>query len=241
MSVELNKELYSNLREALHSVISGWIEEVDTDAKEVIYENWSEDEYRTFKQSYNYDGQKATLVGEPVEVVVKRSVEVVTNTPPTVEQAVEKALHPVMALLNKVLGKKEAPIEAGIPIIKQLDEEQMIAIEPLYITFGEIDGHGDALASQEEVYKMVESFNQAIVDGNLKSNYDHGEFCTDFVSLKAWVNECECYIGDELVPEGQPLVKTQFLNVDKWNERKANTLKGVSIQALADIEVVESE
>lgn len=240
MSQELNKELYSNIREALSGLTGGWISEVDTDSMEVIFEKW-DDGYKYYKQSYTYDGQKAAVTGTPVEVVIKRSVEVVTNTSTELEKAVQKETGPILALLNKFLGKQEAPIAKGIPIVKQLDEEEMIAIEPLYINFGEIDGHGDTLESQEEVYKMVESFNQAITDGNLGSNYDHGESCDDFVALKAWVNECECYIGDELVPEGQPLVKTQFSNVEKWEERKSGELKGVSIQALAEIEVVDNE
>lgn len=237
MKIELRKELYRNLSAQLEEVVSGWVIDVDTDSKEVIFESWVEDgEYKKFKQTYTYDGQKATLTGVPVEVIIKRTVEEVKET--EVEKAVNKTLNPFVSLLKKLTFSED---KKQIPIIKQLDEEQMIAIEPLYITFGEIDGHGDTIESLEEVYKMVESFNQAIADGNLKSNYDHGEFCEDFVSLKAWVNECDCYIGDELVPEGQPLVKTQFSNIEKWNERKNNVLKGVSIQALAEIEVVDNE
>lgn len=230
---ELNKELYSNLREALGKVISGWIEQIDTDENFVVYEAWDgETKYRTYKVGYTYDGRVANLSGDPEEVVVKMAVE------PVKDSAVMKTLRALSAKVDS-LFKSAEPEKKQVPVIKQLDDEEMVAIEPLYLSFGEIDGHGDTLESKEEVYKMVASLNQAIADGNLKSNYDHGQPVEDFTTVKAWVNECECYIGDTLVPEGQPIVKTKFTDPVKWEERKSGKIMGVSIQALADIEEVE--
>ena len=253
-AVKLNKELYSNLREAVYKIISGWIVELDSDNGFVVYEGWDAEtgSYKDYKVSYAYDGQVATLTGEPVEVVVKNVVEEVSQDSSI--QKMFKSLKDDFIELKKSVAlsttnftslanptsKEAAPVEV-MPIIKQLDDEEMIAIEPLYISFGEVDGHGDALESQEEVYKMVDSFNQSISDGHLKYNYDHGEFCEDFVAVKAWVNEVDCHIGDTFVPEGQPIVKTQFLDKDKWEERKAGDVKGVSIQASAICIEVEDE
>mgnify|MGYP003649015455 CR=1 FL=1 len=245
----INKELYSNLREALNKVVSGYILDLDEATNTVLYEQWNWDEetdrstYLEFRSSYTYDGAVAVLTGEPERVVIKKVVEVVVETD---EGVIAKALKAmtlaVTNLTNHALPtqREAAPVES-IPVIKQLNDEEMIAIEPLYIHAGEIDGHGDAYVAPEEVYKMVDSFNQAIADGNLKANFDRGEFCVDFEATKAWVNEVDCYIGDTLVPEGQPLVKTLFKDPVKWQERKDGIIKGVSIQATAVIIEVEDE
>lgn len=251
--VRLNKELYSNLRDALNKASStGYILDIDEDANSVIFEKWEWDEeeeagnYFTFKSTYTYDGTVATLTGEPTQVVIKKEVVEVAKKENMLAKSLREMKESLELTIHNTLSnfgattKDAAPVES-IPVIKQLDDEEMIAIEPLYIGRDEIDGHGDGYATQEEVYKMVDSFNQAIADGNLKSNFDHGDFCEDFVAVKAWVNEVDCYIGDTLVPEGQPIVKTQFLDKDKWEARKAGDIKGVSIQASAICIEVEDE
>lgn len=245
MSTRLNKELYSNLRSAVNDALErGWITEIDTDSNEAIFEQWDSDHdcYNYFKQAFNYDGQKAEFVGEPVEVVIKTSIEIVKSKEDRLVDKVLKAIASNFSGSAKVSVDKE-----GAPVLKQLEDEQMIAIEPLYIAPDEIDGHGDTM-SLEEIYKMVDSFNAANDSGSLLSNYDHeadaeGNLIatSDFKVLKAWVSECDCYIGEHFIPEGQPLVKTQFTDADKWAERKSGELKGVSIGAKATCIEVEDE
>ena len=133
----------------------------------------------------------------------------------------------------------------NLPVIKQFEEEQMIAVEPLYIapfeTTGDIDGHDDIMY-EPEIRKMVDSFNSNLEKGNLGTKESHKKDVEYFTIEKAWVNECDCYIGEHFVPEGQPLVKTKFHDKDKWEERKSGELTGVSIGASAkSVEYIEIE
>lgn len=118
--------------------------------------------------------------------------------------------------------------DESIPIIKKFEDEKMEAIEILYCKPMEADAHDEGM-TEEEIRKMVSNFNQNI--DKIKGNIGHIVNIDGFKPLKAWVNECDCYIGDEFVPEGMPLVKTKFTDVDLWEKRKAGLLKGVSIGA----------
>ena len=72
----------------------------------------------------------------------------------------------------------------------------------------EIDGHGDAFATPEEVYKMVDNFNEALKDGYVTANKFTKESTDEFKILKAWVNECDCMIGENLVKKVNQLLKS---------------------------------
>lgn len=126
---------------------------------------------------------------------------------------------------------KESLIE-----ITKFSEEQMIAIEPLYCKPMESDAHDQGM-TEEEIRKMVDNINTNI--SKISGNIGH-VFNTDgFYFVKAWVNECECMIGSEFVPEGQPIIKVQFTDETLWSMRKTGQLQGLSIGALGVI--VENE
>lgn len=126
---------------------------------------------------------------------------------------------------------KESLIE-----ITKFNEEQMIAIEPLYCKPMESDAHDQGM-TEEEIRKMVDNINTNI--NKISGNIGH-VFNTDgFYFVKAWVNECECMIGSEFVPEGQPIIKVQFTDETLWSMRKTGQLQGLSIGALGVI--VENE
>lgn len=126
---------------------------------------------------------------------------------------------------------KESLIE-----ITKFNEEQMIAIEPLYCKPMESDAHDQGM-TEEEIRKMVDNINTNI--HKISGNIGH-VFNTDgFYFVKAWVNECECMIGSEFVPEGQPIIKVQFTDETLWSMRKTGQLQGLSIGALGII--VENE
>lgn len=126
---------------------------------------------------------------------------------------------------------KESLIE-----ITKFNEEQMIAIEPLYCKPMDSDAHDQGM-TEEEIRKMVDNINTNI--HKISGNIGH-VFNTDgFYFVKAWVNECECMIGSEFVPEGQPIIKVQFTDEIIWSMRKTGQLQGLSIGALGVI--VENE
>lgn len=118
-------------------------------------------------------------------------------------------------------------------VIKQFNEEEMIAIEPLYIAVGEIDGQSDTISSMEEMESLVKSFNEANESGILQTSLFHNHKTKAFSVVKAWVNPVECFIGDNLVKEGQPIAKIQFNNKKAWELRKSGVLMGLSIGARA--------
>lgn len=128
---------------------------------------------------------------------------------------------------------------SSVEIVKQLEEEEMIAIEPLYINVGEADGHEDGI-SDEELDKLIDNFNKNI--DNIKGNIHHAYMTEGFKPVKAYRMPLDVYIGDPSEPtslikieEGQPVVKVQFakdeVGMNLWKNRKGNILRGVSIGA----------
>lgn len=164
-----------------------------------------------------------------------------------VSDPVEKSLDEdsiVNKLFNKILPHfggsaqdKKVELE-NLPVVKQLDEEEMVAIEPLYVMPEEEDGHGETM-TEIELRKMVDNMNKAIQEKRLKGNLFHKQMTDGFSAVKAWINECDCYIGETFVPEGQPIVKTKFHDKKLWELRKSGELKGVSIGARGKYREVE--
>lgn len=129
--------------------------------------------------------------------------------------------------------------EDSVNIVKQFDEEAMIAIEPLYINVGDSDAHGDGI-TDEDLDKLIDNFNTNIA--NIKGNIHHAAMTDGFYPVKAYRLPMDVYIGDPndkesmtKICEGQPIVKVQFRDTDigrkLWEKRKSGTLRGVSIGA----------
>lgn len=115
-----------------------------------------------------------------------------------------------------------------LPVVKKFEDEKMESIEVLYCAPMEADAHGEAM-TEEEIRKMVDNFNTNI--HNIKGNFGHAINTDQFSPVRAWVNECDCMIGDELVPEGLPLVKLKFHDPELFQKRKDGVFKGISIGA----------
>ena len=114
----------------------------------------------------------------------------------------------------------------------------MIAVEPLYIAPGTVDGQLETIDA-EGVEDLVKSVNDGIASKELKANYFHKVWTEDFHFLKSWVNPCDCIIGDTEVPAGMPLIEVQYVSKAAWEKRKSGELMGLSIEGTADIEVLE--
>ena len=145
----------------------------------------------------------------------------------------EELIKKIAVLLESSIGE----ISTSLPVIKQFNDEEMVAIEWLY-PVEQDDAHGERM-SQEEVRKMIDSLNKSLKDGKLKFSINHSIYTDLWCIEKAWINECDCYIGETFIPEGWPLVKTRFFNKALWESRKSGALMGLSIGARAFREEVE--
>lgn len=179
-----------------------------------------------FKDAYTYDGPLVTLAGEPVEVVATTEYVEVTKEKKEDTSKLDK----VLGILEKFIGDSKNT-ESNV-VIKQFDDEEMIAIEPLYAAPDTADNDDEGM-TLDTIKGMVESANAAIQEGRLQSKYFHKEVTSDFHFLEAWVNPCDCYIGESFVPEGQPIMKVKFDSEEAWEARKQGELRGLSIGAKA--------
>lgn len=131
------------------------------------------------------------------------------------------------SLINKHFGGG-----TNLQQITKFNEEQMVAIEPLYCKPLDADLHEEGM-TEEEIRKMVDNINANI--DKISGNIGHALNTEGFHFVKAWVNECECVIGEEVVPEGQPIIKVQFTDDNLWELRKSGKLCGLSIGALGSV------
>ncbi len=125
------------------------------------------------------------------------------------------------------------------PIIKQFNDEEMIAIEPLYCSVGEVDLHGDFIETEGDMREFISAINKANSEGVLQSSLFHSHKTDAFKLLKAWMNECDCSINGVIVKKGTPLAEIQFTSKSAWEARKNGKLLGLSIGARASVEDVE--
>lgn len=222
-----NRDKMEILSAKVRGSTNGWT--LDFDDSFVYYETWVDGEgYKSYRDAYTYTGTSAELNGSPEEVVRTTEYKVVDDL------STEKGL---LSFLKKNFGGTNNEKA----VIKQFQDEEMIAIEKLYIHPEDVDGVGDTI-SLEDTIGMVNSLNKAIESGTLQSGLFHGHKTEAFSVMKAWVAEVDCTIGETEIREGQPLIKVQFHNDKAWELRKAGTLTGISIGARAtEIEELEDE
>lgn len=114
-------------------------------------------------------------------------------------------------------------------VFKSTDDELMEAVEVVYVP-NTLDVHNQWM-SPKTVRKACESFNKSLEDGVVKPNLFHAMETEAFSIMKSWINECECYIGDQFVPEGTWIAKLKYHDQELWELKKAGDLQGVSISA----------
>lgn len=217
-----------------------YVLDYDPEESYVLFELWEEGSgYKTYKTQYMVQDDTFVVSSKAVQVIQTYDYEEVEEKPTKpvgMFSDTEKSLtDKLVSTLDKYFGGSK---QEGKPVIKQLDDEEMVAIEQMYIHVDDVDGVGDTYASPEVMEEMVKSFNRAITDGNLSANYFHKVMTDDFTVLKAWITEVDSIIGDTEVKEGTPLVKIKFNNEKAWNLRKSGELLGVSIGAIATWEEV---
>jgi hypothetical protein len=186
---------------------------------------WDGDKYitNTYRVSYTRDGVNITI-GDDLSKVVRETKYTEVKDDDFVGKTLLKS---IKGLFDEYFQKKD---NKEFVIIKQFDDEEMIAIEPMYCPPMVEDGHGESM-DMDTIYKMVESANKAIQERRLSGGLFHKMNTPDIEILKTWVNECPCKIGDTDVVEGQPIAKVKFHNEELWEMRKNGELKGLSIGA----------
>ena len=218
-----------------------WLLDFDEEKKEVYFELYTDGVYTNYVADYtmNSNDTAATLSDTAYPVTRKSTYERIPE-----EFDVEKSVSgadgltkAVTTMLDKYFSgtKKSETVNKSLSVIKQFEDEQMVAIEKLYINpITEIDLVGDTM-TLEDTRGMVASLNKAIdSEGGIQSGLFHKANADDvFTVEKAWVAETDCMIGETLIEEGQPLIKVQFHNTAAWELRKSGELTGISIGARA--------
>jgi hypothetical protein len=225
---DVEKNTDNDKRSIISSAIRSEYPEVypylmDTDDSYVYFEIYTDEGYKTFRVNYTYSGVSAEITGNPEEVVRLTEYRVVEEEN---DLTTEKGL---LNFFNKHFGGTN---DSGKTVIKQFKEEEMIAIEKLYIHPDDVDGVGDTI-SLEDTVAMVNSLNKAIKSETLQHGLFHKHKTDAFSVVKAWVAEEDCTIGETDIREGQPLIEVKFHNETAWELRKSGELAGISIGAKA--------
>lgn len=226
-------DLWGQLDNKLGSSEYGYasVYDLDTDKSIVYVSVWSDGGREYYSYSYSLNGPKVEIDDASRKEVIKTTVY--EDKP---EEAV--TMSKLKSFFKGVLSQLQLAKNTLVPVVKQFDEEQMIAIERLYIVPDTFDAHQHTI-SEEDTELMVKSFNEELTAGRLKFSLFHTHETNTFKTLRAWVNPYDCTIGDQFVPRGQPMCENQFLNKAAWEDRKSNGLAGVSIgckAVLVDIE-----
>lgn len=151
------------------------------------------------------------------------------------EIVVEKSEYTVV---SKLISKFFGSTKVSHKVIKQFDDKTNTVIEPLWVAYNEVDGHGDTYKNKDAVYQLVDNFEENKDSIQKAINHEHKTECFDIV--KSYVIEEECYIGDALIPALQPVVVLKYS--DKAFElRKQGKILGPSIGCYSwDAEIVKS-
>lgn len=245
MTIALNKALFRDKLRVINTALRAYSQdkdqffyayELDEDKSEAYGDTYSDEKgYVDFMVKYilNEDATSAVITTDPVQVTPQTEYKVVSE-----DSLVDRILKGIDKHFG---GSSRDKVVSDLPeiVLKQFEEDQMIEIGQMYVSPMDVDAHNDSMTAQE-IVKMVDSANTAIAAGTLKANYDHqrdedGVFKSteDFSILKAFVAECDCTIGGKYVPEGTPLLKAKYHNVDVWKARKEGGFTGWSIGAKA--------
>ena len=203
----------------------------DYDGEYVYVSSWDSDTDVSIHSRYKYslDGLDPVIDGDSGERVSKETVYTPSDGKAT---AVLAKMHD---LLNKCFGETDNTEN----IIKQFDNEFKTVIEPLYMAYGEVDGHGDGYKNEEAVYDLVKSLMEGKDAGTLQTSLFHKHKTKVFSVKRAWVNEKECMMGETLVKALQPLVEIEFHSEKAFEMRMSGDLQGLSIGATGSTELVK--
>jgi hypothetical protein len=229
---KLNKKSNQDFIDQVQSAgISGY--HFDHDDSYVYFKEyqWEDSTSELVRYAYTVDANGVVTIDKESEQYVVRDTNYTVIPEPSDTSTMEK-------VLRKLL-KEFMPTSNQSNIIKQFDEETYTVTEPLYIAYGEVDGHGHTYKNKEAVYQLVKAVEEGRDAGTLQPSLFHVIKSKQFTIGKAWVNEEECMLGDTLCPALQPLVEITFKSKKAFNARKDGKLAGLSIGALGTVDLVK--
>lgn len=126
------------------------------------------------------------------------------------------------------------------PVAKSLKEEKRLAtfvvLEPQDNDGMTTDLHGDWY-SEEDVEEACHSFNRFCMKANLLHLVD----TTAFSFVESYITPGEVELGGQKVKKGTWLATCYFEDDQLWQGVKDGTFNGLSIQALAKTQPMETE
>lgn len=175
----------------------------------------------------------------PAESLTDRQKEKFVEIANTlIEKGVEEsAAIPIAVYRSKKRASTKKPLTPEI--LKATNDEEQIAIDVVYEPF-KPDAHGQWM-SESTIRKACANFNTELANGAVKPNLFHLSETDKFIIEKSWINEVECVIGDQIVPEGAWLIKTKYLDPELWEMKKSGELMGVSIGCQGVIHPAEND
>ena len=133
--------------------------------------------------------------------------------------------------LIKLLGINNREPEV---VLKQFSEgEEQLALGVVLIP-DVYDLHND-IYSKEEVRMACESYNTHCMKGNLQ----HAVQYEGMEVTKSFIQEVDCTMGDQAVPEGTWMLEAHFPDKLVWDTIKSKGFTGFSIGCWAQYENVE--
>lgn len=118
-------------------------------------------------------------------------------------------------------------------VVKSLNEELKQALFVCMVP-NEVDLHGD-ITSEDEVRKACHNFNKFCSQANLF----HIVKTESFEFAESYIAPTDFILGDKEVKKGTWLVNIQVNDDSLWELIKSGEINGVSIGALASVEVFD--
>lgn len=136
-------------------------------------------------------------------------------------------------ITEEQLNTEDVLANLKLPITKALDEELM---QVTYVAMlpDSTDLHGD-YTSAEDVRKAKESFNKSMQRANLF----HMVMTDTFEICESYLAPTDFVLGEQFVAKGTWLVTLQVHDDEVWQMIKNDEITGVSIAALATVEVMD--
>lgn len=148
----------------------------------------------------------------------------------------------ILKSYTKDISKEETELQekdqvGKVKVTKGISEELM-QVTFIAMKADSTDLHGDA-TSKDEVRKAKESFNKAWVKGQKLENLYHITSTDSFTILESYLAPCDMILKGNLVLEGDWLMTLQINDASLWELVKSGEINGISIGALAAVEVID--
>jgi hypothetical protein len=133
------------------------------------------------------------------------------------------------------LNSEDSLVGVKLPITKSIDEELKQATFIVMVP-DEVDAHGD-ITTEDEIRKACYNFNKY----SMKANLFHLVETNTFEFCESYCCPTDFILGDKFVKKGTWLATVQALDDNLWELIKSGEINGLSIGALASVEIIEED